>query len=527
MKTAQAADKPHFYAGLQRSPRGGLHWERRRLRRRCYSRGAPALPVGALSGRRPVAHPGDLRIGLLLCFVLSFAFAGCNAKQRTPGKLDPDYARIVSEKLAMTRELAATATNPVPGEVWKFFDLIQRDDYRQATNLFERLRQQSMMNNNPASTPGFFTAMQQLFTGQASPSPASALNGRLWCPIHETLGIAECFHEWNDLKLLRRFGQDIIDSIPSNSIYFGGTDPGRFVITAMSQSHRDARPFYTLTQNALADGRYLDYLRYLYGSRIHIPTEADSQAAFNEYLKDAQQRLQSGQVRPGEDVRVVDNRVQVSGHVAVMQINGLLVKNIFDHNTNHQFYIEESFPLDWMYPYLCPHGLIFKLNPQPLSDLPESAVRDDRQYWGRYAGQLIGDWMTDDTSVKQVCDFAERVYLHKNLGAFSGDPAYVKSESAHKAFSKLRSSIAGLFAWRYQHADTPQEKTRMSTAADYAFRQAFALCPYSPEAVFRYVNFLLTENRQPDALLIAQTAVRLDPTNTQMAQLLEQLKRMH
>ena len=45
---------------------------------------------------------------------------------------------------------------------------------------------------------------------------------------------------------------------------------------------------------------------------------------------------------------------QVSGQVAVMMINGLLCKVIFDHNPTNDFYVEESFPLDWMYPYETP-----------------------------------------------------------------------------------------------------------------------------------------------------------------------------
>jgi hypothetical protein len=75
-------------------------------------------------------------------------------------------------------------------------------------------------------------------------------------------------------------------------------------------------------------------------------------------------------------------------------------------------------------------------------------------------------------------------------------------------FSKLRSSIAGLYAWRVQHAADADEKKRMNDAADFAFRQSWALCPYSPETVFRYVNFLLSAGRTADAILIAETAVR-------------------
>ena len=72
----------------------------------------------------------------------------------------------------------------------------------------------------------------------------------------------------------------IINSIPAGSIYFGGTDPGRGVPTAFCKSHADADPFFTLTQNALADGTYLEYLRAMYGGRIYIPTGEDSQSVF-------------------------------------------------------------------------------------------------------------------------------------------------------------------------------------------------------------------------------------------------------
>jgi tetratricopeptide (TPR) repeat protein len=58
---------------------------------------------------------------------------------------------------------------------------------------------------------------------------------------------------------------------------------------------------------------------------------------------------------------------------------------------------------------------------------------------------------------------------------------------------------------------------------DFAFKQAFAFCPYSPEAVFRYINFLLQYNRLDDALLVAQTCAKLDPYNDQVRGLVKQL----
>ena len=47
-----------------------------------------------------------------------------------------------------------------------------------------------------------------------------------------------------------------------------------------------------------------------------------------------------------------------------------------------------------------------------------------------------------------------------------------------------------MYAWRVSDPDNkdPVAQQRMIKEADFAFRQAFAFCPYSPEAVFRYVN---------------------------------------
>jgi hypothetical protein len=79
--------------------------------------------------------------------------------------------------------------------------------------------------------------------------------------------------------LVGALGRDAIHSIPSGGIYFGGTDPGRCVITALCKSHVQGDPFFTLTQNALADGSYLQYLREMYGARIYVPTDGTPRGA--------------------------------------------------------------------------------------------------------------------------------------------------------------------------------------------------------------------------------------------------------
>jgi hypothetical protein len=191
-----------------------------------------------------------------------------------------------------------------------------------------------------------------------------------------------------------------------------------------------------------------------------------------------------------------------------MEINGLIVKTIFDKNPDREFYVEESFPLDWMYPHLEPHGLIMKLNRKPLTELSDDAIKKDHDYWSGYLKPMIGGWLNYDTPVKKIIAFAEKVYLKQDLSGFKGDPQFVQNDYDRKMFSKLRSSTAGVYAWRMNHAASQAEMARMTREADFAFRQAWALCPYSPYAVYRYVDFLKTQNRVPDAISIAETAAK-------------------
>ena len=329
--------------------------------------------------------------------------------------------------------------------------------------------------------------------------------------MRETFGAIEAFAVGNE-KHSRAFADGVIQSIPSGSVYFGGTDHGRFIITAMQKSQVQGDPFFTLTQNALADRTYLDYLRSMVDGEIYIPTSEDSQKCFQDYIAGAQVRLKENRLKPGENFKVTQGRIQVSGATAVMEINALLVKIIFDKNPGREFFIEESFPLDWMYPNLEPHGFIFKINRQPLAELSEAMVQQDRAHWQKVLSGAIGNWLKDDTSVQEVTEFAERVFVRHDLHGFTGDPGFVQNDYSSRMFSKLRSSIAGLYAWRAEHAVTSGEKQRLTRAADFAFRQAVALCPISPvavpEAVKNYAAFLKSQHREADAQLVQSLADR-------------------
>ncbi len=421
--------------------------------------------------------------------------------------LDRDMLRFAAEKEAQVRTFARSLTNKVPSIVWSFFDAVRVDDWETATNLAGRINQASG-RFGPSRTEAF--------------SPA--LRSMIWPPISETVGAYESFHNW-DSKWLHRFGHDIIESIPRGSIYFGGTDPGRFIISALSDSQIEGRPFFTLTQNQLVDRTYLEYLQVIYGGRLYVPTSNDLQLAFTEYRRDAADRLRAGRLKPGENVQITpDGRVQVSGEVAVMEINALLVKIVLDKNPGREFFIEESFPLDWMFPHLSPHGLILQLHSRPLTELRAADAQKDHDYWKKFTGELLGDWLDDETSVRDICEFSEKIHLRKDLAGFKGDAAFVRNDAAQKTFSKLRGAIAGVYLWRADHAKDDDETVRMRRAADFAWRQAIALCPTLPEAVFRYSRFLQDLKRHDEAILVAETCLRLDPDDATVRELVRSLR---
>lgn len=304
-----------------------------------------------------------------------------------------------------------------------------------------------------------------------------------------------------------------------DAVLYGGTDPGRFVPTYMifvesqvppsAKTHMakfpesgtfDRRDVYIITQNALADGTYMNYVRDHYDySRpkndtwiarrlgrdkaypkepIWISSEHDAQVAFQQYWDDFRSRPH----QPGEDVSQDAGRLSVQGVVGVMKINGILTKQIFEHNkTNHAFYVEESYQIDWMYPYLEPYGIIMKINTDPLPG-PDQ----DRERWDKIVTRDHAYW---DALSKDLVD----------------DPRFRRDDVAQKTFSKLRSAIGGVYAFRNMHKE-----------AEEAYLQSIQLCPDSPEANFRLAQLYLVQSRFAEAAAVLERYQQRDPHNTKI-----------
>jgi hypothetical protein len=384
-----------------------------------------------------------VRGSLTALFVCLAAGLSASRSQPAPDS-GPDTARVARDfaslRTGQIEELARGAGVEVPTAIGDVLNAFKRYDWPAVTNLWPVMRDASGQYED--SDPN---------------ARGSAAFDLLWTPLIEMYGYLEQVYLWQP-DLLRLYARELLAQLPPGCVYFGGTDPGRFVITACVDT-REKPDVFVITQNALADGRYLAALRRQYGDRLWVPGTNDLTQAFQTYVKEV-----SDGIRPrNADLKVENGRVQVSGAMGVMEINGILARQIFDRNrTNHAFFVEESYLIPWMHPHLEPCGPLMKLNPEPV-ELKDAMIARDRDYWDRLAKRL------------------------------QGDRQFLKDAVARKTFSKLRCAIAGLYAYHKRYDE-----------AEAAFRQAIALCPDGPEGCYRLTDMFLKQERYAEARAVME-----------------------
>ncbi len=369
------------------------------------------------------------------------------------GKQFREFAALKQEEV---RGAAQAKGIDVPTEVDHFFAAVRSKEWSRAESLYLAFK-----------------------SGTRSEGDNDAL--ALSTGMHDVSGVYDLMDDWGD-QLATLYTDEALRSIPSGSIVFGGTSEGRFFISYGAETLRKGK-VTVVTQNALADNTYVDYLRYALGKRMSIFPVEDSTKAFQEYVED----VKAGRKDSKGALSFKDGRAQITGARAVMDINGILARRLVELNQNtHPFYVEESYVINWMYEYLTPHGLIMKLNKLPLASLSPGTVNADQEYWQSLESKL------------------------NSIPVFSG------TDAARKAFSKCRCAIAGLYA---HHG--------MNEQARSAFRQAIRLCPTSPEANFRLAGFLKGNGEHVQAEAVLTEYMKTSPTADQVTRIsrcLEELR---
>lgn len=386
-------------------------------------------------------------------------------RAKTPQTAEEVVASKVDEfahdRLRITRAIAKRHKVELPEEVDQFFNAVAGGRWEELNELYHRLEK-------------IREADEKL--------------GSIWPPILETLLVAECAHSWPAQKLLD-YGQATLGSLSPGMVYVGGTDPGRGIPTLLNETSGGER-HVVLTQNALADASYLDYVRFLYGDQLNLPTEADSKEAFDTYLADAQRRLEHDQqfpdepkqVRHGESIRFVagagtdgsgnpKSQVEVAGNTAVMTINELILQSILAKNPGMTFAVEESYPLLSTYASAMPLGPLMELRaPDAQNGFTLDNAGETMDYWRNASEQLQSDAQAPEGS------------------------------EVRKSYSHMAVAQANLLA---NHG--------YSAEAEATYRIATELEPSNPEAVYGLSTLLGQSGRYEEAQLLVNDYARNHP----------------
>ena len=252
-----------------------------------------------------------------------------------------------------------------------------------------------------------------------------------------------------------------------DALYFGGTDWGRFVPETLVLNDVVRPDVAVITQNGLADGKYLSVIRDRLGARAAIPSEEELTDAFREFVEG----VQSGRIDARDAVKFKDGRVTLTGAQAVMRLNELLATKIFNGNKGkHAMYVEESYPIVWMYDYMTPHGLVMKLNAEKPGAVSDEEVRDNDEFW---------DWMTK--RLLSDPQFAKRrAETWRKAADGDWDPDH---RMGVRAFAKLRLTHARLYRWH-------EKQSAFATA----IRQAIAIDPQDRGTGMFYAALLKENN---------------------------------
>jgi hypothetical protein len=372
---------------------------------------------------------------------------------------------IVAQKLAQfgrqRREymyaLARLRNVQVPDDVERFFDAVEAGDWERIEAAFNKI-------NGGDSSAGH--------TSNRTPEVTS-----LWPAIIDAYGAAEQVHLWPAQELLD-YGNSVLGALRPGMVYVGGTDNGRWIPELLNDTSEGER-HVIVTQNGLADSSYLDYLRLQYEGRLNMLSDEESQRAFQHYIDDAKRRLEHDrqfpdepkQVRPGEEIRIVDGKVQVSGGVAVMSINEKLLEMLMAKNPELSFGLQQSFPFRGTYADALPLGPLMELN----------ARSNENTFTPGRAADYLNYWHQT----------ADSVFANPQAGA---------SEAALKSYSHDTVAAANLLA---SHNYTAE--------AEQAYRLAGQLWPENPESVAGLADLLAANGRENEARAILRDFQRKYP----------------
>ncbi len=389
-----------------------------------------------------------------------------SARLQQDAALAPTPEEIVTGKLAtfgrsrreLTDALARRQGIEVPDAVKRFFDAVESGNWDEIDARFKEINGGDSSSSHGADRP-------------------PGVN-ELWSPIIDAYGAAEQVHEWPAQKLLD-YGNAILDSLRPGMVYVGGTDNGRWIPELLNDTS-DGEQHVVITQNGLADGRYLEYVTELYADRLATLTAKELQSVYQNHIADAQKRREHDeqfpdepkQLRPGEDIQIVDGKVRLSGAPAVMALNEKLLQAFMEKNPDLSFAAQESIPMKSTYADALPLGPLMELR----------ARNDENVFTSERAAQSVDYWRTT----------AENILANSEA---------IGSTTTLKAYSHDINSTANLLAAH-----------NFAAEAEQAYRLSTQLWPENADAATGLARVLASAGRAEEARRVLDDFSKAYPT---------------
>ncbi|MCH9651294.1 MAG: DUF2723 domain-containing protein [Deltaproteobacteria bacterium] len=287
---------------------------------------------------------------------------------------------------------------------------------------------------------------------------------------------SSCNQRHHDFAL--EYGREMIDPMPTGSVLFGGSDPGRFIPTYMifgesfekkrfkADPDFDRRDVYLITQTQLYSRFYRQYIRDHYG-------EDRPEVGFLGRLLGRHEQYPAKPLNFPTEEQVAEILQTMSNRqLPLNTLAPALAEWIFLNNRDeHEFFVEESIPMPWTKPYAVPSGPIVRLAREPLKELPEEAVAINRSYWRQLGERLQQNPLFED-------DFDARI-----------------------AYSDLRFRLARIY-----------QSHGLSAEAEFAYQQALQLMPRELNSLATYTDFLIRHRRPAEALELVSEFAAEHPT---------------
>lgn len=416
-------------------------------------------------------------LALLLCG------SGCQQQNQ---ELDAELAAFTKAKETQAQQFVSDGNLQMPPEGWKLFSAIRADNFTAAARSFSQLEARHSAGPNPLERAK--TAVIEKF---GCPTSLNAVESPAWHALLDAYWAYALSRQWSN-EFLRLAINDIVATVPTNAILFAGSDVTRFSISAWAETRTNGRPFYVISQTQLADWNYSAYVTNTYGTTIRLPGANVFTTVFQNALS---------------------NSAGASPAMIVKRMNSALTRYIYVQNSANDVYVHPYWIFDWMYLHLVPEGPLLKMSRTPLKNLPPDSIKTNRQYWSGLCEKLIGDWITESTTPMEVCDFAEKVFLRRDLRNFKGNFDYLNDTRAQEQFAAFRFATADLYLWRCAETTSVVEKQSMLNESLLAFVQSFALGPNNSRVAYYFADVLAQMTRYDEALRILKIGISLQPAD--------------